>query len=574
MKKTKRPPETKSSTAEAASLSVRPAGAWWPWVAALAGLLALFVVYSPALASPFVLDDRILAFMSPDIAGKPLSVWLVGVRPVLNLSFWLDYQRSATESSAYHTTNVLLHFLGSCLFGLVLARLLKWADVDERKRPILAVFGAALFLLHPVQTESVAYVASRSEVLSVLFFLASFTLFVYSGEESMSLRRALAIVALFGIAIVTKEHTAMLPVLIVATDYFWHRGGVRKNAILYGLLVLGMIAGTVVVFRVLAGAQTAGFGMADLNPSTYFFTQCRVIWTYVRLFVLPLGQNLDADVPLSHSLLDHGAVVGLLALVGAAAAAWIYRKRFPLAAFGLFTFLLLLAPTSSIVPIRDVLAERRLYLPFLGLTLIAIEFLRRLPRPQIIAASAAILLIFSIATYQRATVWSTPLTLWQDTVAKSPNKLRPRFQLAFAQYERGDCNTAAANYEVASKLGPPTYDLLVDWGQALDCAKNEPAALEKLLQAASLENGAHVHALLGMVHAKLNDTPAALAELEIAERADPNFDMTYVYRGIIAERAGDDATALHQYQRAAALNAYNQPARDGVARVEARLGAQ
>ena len=566
--------KTKSTAAVATGQPASPQRVWWPWLAALAGLIAVFAAYSPALDGAFVFDDRSLPFMSPKIGGKPLAVWLQGVRPMLNLSFWIDYQRSATDPGPYHSTNVFLHFLGSCLFGLLVARILKWAAVDGQKRPLLAVFAAALFLLHPLQTESVAYVASRSEVLSVLFFLAAFTLFAYRGEESMTLPRALAIVSLFGIAVVTKEHTAVLPVLIVATDYFWQRGGIRKNAYLYGFLVLGAIGGGLLILRVLRGAQTAGFGMVDLTPATYFFTQCRVIWTYVRLFVLPFGQNVDPDITLSHSLLDHGAIFELLALLAAVAAAWMYRKRFPLAAFGLFVFLLLLAPTSSFMPIRDVLAERRIYLPFLGLTLIALEFLRRLTRPQLMGASAAIVVACAILTYQRANVWASPLSLWQDTVAKSPNKLRPRFQLAFAQYESGACADAAVNYEAASKLGTPTYDLLVDWGQALDCAKNEPPALEKLPQAAALENSGHVHALLGMVHAKMGNTPAALDELALAERADPRFDMTYVYRGIIAERARDDATALREYQRAVSLNAYNQPARDGVARVTARSGTR
>src|SRR5512143_4147669 len=110
------------------------------------------------------------------------------------------------------------------------------------------------------------------------------------------------------------------------------------------------------VWRVLQGAPTAGFHVAGLTPATYFFTQCRVIWTYVRLFFLPSGQNVDPDVAVSHGLLDHGAIFGLAALIALIAAAWIYRRRWPLAAFGVFMFVLLLAPTSSFIPISDVSA--------------------------------------------------------------------------------------------------------------------------------------------------------------------------------------------------------------------------
>src|SRR5260370_1233316 len=146
------------------------------------------------------------------------------------------------------------------------------------------------------------------------------------------------------------------------------------------------------------------------------------------MFVLPYGQNVDPDVPLSPGPLDHGAIIGLVALVAAVAAAWTYRKRWPLASFGVLVFLLLLAPTSSLVPIRDVLAERRLYLPFLGLVLVCLEFLRRLELKPMLAASAAVLALAMALTWQRAAVWGSPLALWQDAAAQSPQHHRPQLQ--------------------------------------------------------------------------------------------------------------------------------------------------
>src|SRR5205807_2542308 len=100
-----------------------------------------------------------------------------------------------------------------------------------------------LFMLHPLQTESVAYVASRSEVLSVLFYYAAFAVFVWRPGESMTILRALAILILFGAAAGVKEHTLTLPVLLVLTDYFWNRGGIRKNVTLYGMLGVAALAG-------------------------------------------------------------------------------------------------------------------------------------------------------------------------------------------------------------------------------------------------------------------------------------------------------------------------------------------
>ncbi len=249
-------------------------------------------------------------------------------------SFWLDFFLSGgTSPYLFHATNVVLHFLTSVLAALIAAKILDWAGVTGRMRAALAVFSGALFLLHPIQTESVSYVASRSENLSVLFFYAAFALFVYRRNDSTTFLRAVAIVALFGAAVATKEHTLTLPALFLLTDFFWNRGGIRKNAILYILLAASGVVGAIFVARVLRLADTAGFALQGLSPATYFFTQCRVLWTYVRMFVLPAGQNVDHDVLLSTGLLDHGAIFGLLALIAVTAAAWIYRKRFPLAAF-------------------------------------------------------------------------------------------------------------------------------------------------------------------------------------------------------------------------------------------------
>jgi tetratricopeptide (TPR) repeat protein len=220
-----------------------------------------------------------------------------------------------------------------------------------------------------------------------------------------------------------------------------------------------------------------------------------------------------------------------------------------------------------VVPIRDVLAERRLYLPFLGLVLICLEFLRRLRVRQMAWACAAAVALCAVFTYQRSQVWASPLALWEDTVAKSPQKFRPRFQLAYALYEENRCPEAVQSYETASRLGPSDDQLLIDWGLALDCAGRWSDAINKLLQAALIRNTAHVHALIGMVYGKRSRNPEALDELAEAERIDPQFDMTYVYRGNVYESSGNRPQAAREYQRALAANPLNQAARDALARV-------
>lgn len=562
MKKQKRQQSKPAPTA------VSPAGwrspPWWYWLVGLGALFLVFEAYGPALHSPFVLDDLYLPYAD---AHPPASLyhWAGLSRPLLMLSFWADYQMGGADPHGYHVTNVLLHFAVSIVAMTIAARLLEWAGVSGRMRKALAIFSGALFLLHPLQTESVAYIASRSEVLSVLFYYAAFAVFIYSNRDSMSLLRSAAIVALFGAAVFSKEHTLTLPVLIVLTDLFWHRGGWRKNGALYSLLALVCAAGGAVVYRVLLASNTAGFGMAGLSPVSYFFTECRVIWIYVRMFFLPFGQNIDPDIPISSGLLDQGAIFGLAALVAVTVAAWIYRKRWPLASFGVFVFLLLIAPTSSVIPIRDVLAERRVYLPFLGLILIALEPLRRLQFPQAVGASAAAVLVAIVLTHQRSDVWSSPLTLWQDSAAKAPRKMRPRFHLAFAEYEMGDCAKAVQDFQAASRLDTPDYRLLVDWANALDCSGREAEAATEFVAAIRIyPDLAEAWVGLSAVFGKQNKLDEALKALARAEAIDPNIAQIYVNRGGVYTILGNNAAAVKEYRHALDIDPSNRTAREAV----------
>jgi protein O-mannosyl-transferase len=253
--------------------------------------------------------------------------------------------------------------------------------------------------------------------------------------------------------------------------------------------------------------------------------------------------------------------------------AWIYRRRFPLAAYGWFLFLLLIAPTSSFVPIRDAMAERRLYLPFIGLLFITVEFLRRwnISRNAMIAALSVVLLAESVFTYQRNELWANAIDIWKDTVDKSPMKYRPRYQLAFAYYQAGQCSDAAEQFEKTAAL--TTYrgaDLLLDWALADDCAGNSQGALARLQQAVQQRPNAHLYSQLGMEYGKMGKYPEALDALAKAQAKNPRFGMTYFYLGNIYNIQGNREQAIAEYRHALALDSGIQPAQDALARLGVR----
>jgi len=570
--KADKPKRSPSAPVEAA-----PASQSHIWRYALGCLIAFFVVfwvYWPAKDGPFLLDDSSLPYQMPVFYTLPLRAWLKGMRPLLMFTFWLNFQQSGHESSfGYHVANVILHFFNGVLIYLAVRKALGWLKIEKPSLEILSAFAAGLFLLHPVQTESVSYVASRSETLSVFFVLAAYVVFLYRQGPSAGMGRILAILILFGAAVLTKEHTAVLPALLLLTDYYWNPGfsfeGIRRNWKLYIPILIGGAAGVAFVLRVLSTGGTAGFQIQGLTWYQYFFTECRVIWDYLLLFVFPFGQNLDPDVPLSNSVLDHGTIFGLIGLIAISALAWIYRRRFPLASYGWFIFLLLLAPTSSFVPIRDPIAERRMYLPFIGLLFITVDFLRRWKtgRTTLIAVLSVALLAEGALSYQRNELWGNAVDIWKDTVAKSPNKWRPRFQLAFAYFSEQHCGEAVEQYAKAAELEPPRYDLLLDWALAYDCAGKPEDAIAKLRQAVFIHRSAHTFSQLGMEFAKQKEYAEALDALATAQQLDSGFAMTYVYRGGIYELHHNVAGAVQEYRHALQLDPTIQPARDGLTRL-------
>ncbi len=550
----------------------------WHYALALAGaFIALLLAYEPALRAPFVFDDLYLPFTFQEFATASLRRWIGGVRPLLMLSFWLNHSLSEMEPFSYHLTNVLLH-LGTALCSfLIVRKLLARAGENGPMRDVLAGFAAGVFLLHPLQTESVSYVASRSEVLSVFFFYAAFALFLYRRRDAISWVEAIGVLVLFAAAASTKEHTVVLPALLLLTDYYWNPGfsfrGIVRNWKLYVLVVAGAAVAARMVWRVLQHADSAGFSVKDFTWYQYFYTQCRAIWFYIRLFLLPFGQNLDHDFRPSLTVFDRGAVIGLAALVAVVAAALWYRKRFPLASYGTLVFLLLLAPTSSVVPIQDPVAERRMYLPMIGLLLVVAGLVRRssISRARLGTALAGVLVILGFLTFARNQVWSSSVALWEDSVAKAPDKQRPQFQLAFAYYEQGRCDAALPHYAAAARNAPPDYRILTDWAIAYDCVGNQPAALDKLRQAEKFSQDAQLYSLFAMAYIHQANWKDALDALDRAEKINPQFANTYVFRASIYVNRGDLKAAEQEYRRALSVDPGNEQALQGLASVEQRL---
>ncbi len=531
----------------------------WPyWAAGLAALVLLFLAYGPVLHGEFVFDDYALSYTLPDAAN--VAPRILSPRGVLQLTYWLNSQLSGEDTFSYHVVNLLIHFVASGLIFLIVLRLVQWAGIEKPRRVVLASLAAFIFLLHPIQTEAVAYLAGRSEALSTMFAMAAFAVFLYRRETSATWPVVIEILVLFVLALLSKEQTVALPALLLLTDFWWNPGfslrGIAGNWRLYAAMAAGALGGLILFWNLIFGATTAGFALKDFTWYQYFFTQCRALFIYIGEFVLPVQLNADWDFPISRNIMDHAAFAGLLALIGLGILAWRLRRRFPLASYGFFVYLVLMAPTSSILKIQDPIAERRLYFSMLGLLLITVDLVNRvrLDRKQLAYAGAAVVLIAAFATHARAEVWTNQMALWTDTIQKSPNKVRARFQLAFAYYARQDYPMAIQKFAEAAKVGPPRADLLLDWGLSYAALNQTDEALDKLHQAASIAPTAHVYSQIGQVNGAAKRWPAALEALDKAAAIDPNYALTYFYRGLVYYNTNQCGKAVTDYQRALSID--------------------
>ncbi|MDA0205538.1 MAG: tetratricopeptide repeat protein [Acidobacteria bacterium] len=465
-KKQQSPPKKPAGKASSAGL-LRSA----PWLFALLVIAMGVAAYWPATAGGYVLDDYDLLEPGAPIRASSFRSLVGPERPIVTMSYLANSRLGGLNPSGFHFTNILIHCLNALILWRLLIALLAAGKIPERiaANRELFVYGIPLlFLLSPIQTESVAYISSRTELLAVLFFLLGLWGFIGYRERRPWAAAAIVLICL-AFSVLSKQDKLVLPAVVLAMDYLILSGcdwrGLRKSWPLYGTLAAGVAAGAVLVIRPILFVQSAGF---RLDWKTYLFTQFRMYFRYLGQLLWPFHLNLDPDIVPSHSLIEQGSWLALLLLAAIAAATLRWHRKAPIVAFGAVLFFIALAPTTSFFPLLDFAAERRLYLPSIGFfvaILAALSFLRLSQRSVLRVGLAAVLIVYGVATFQRSQVWADELALWQDTVEKSPGKSRPwgwlgrvhdgrgQQQLAEQAWIRAEQVVRPGSFEQAALLG-------------------------------------------------------------------------------------------------------------------------
>jgi Flp pilus assembly protein TadD len=545
---------------------------WKALLLAFAGLIAGIVLYAPAMRGEFVLDDFELPLAAGD-GPHPLAGWWTEPRPVLTLSYRLNGMLFGTAPGSYHAVNLLIHVANACLVLLVLRALLERARWSGSRLRLAALAGALVFLVHPLQTESVSYIAGRSESLASFFMLLAYAVFLYDRQGAISWRRALTVLAIFAVAVKTKENAVALAGILLLTDVMWPQpfslNGLRRNWRLYALLLPGGLLAAGLVFRMLAHVQTAGFAVATYKWYEYAFTEARAIFVYLQLAIAPVGQALDHDFAPSRTVLEHGTAVCMLLLAGLLAAAIRWRSRYPLACFGFLMFLTWLAPTSTVVPIDDAVVERRMYLALLGLILIACEGFGRLKlsRPAAVTVIAVVVLVFGGLCQARNRWWSNPELLLAQSAEGARYNPRPLLNVAEALIRRGGCGLALPYLDRADRILPRNFFVNSTSGRALACLGRLDEALPRLQFAATLRPESEVFEWIGLVYGQLGRLDEAGANLRKAIELAPWSATAHGSLALWHESMGDLEGAARERAKATALDGNDVSARARVERI-------
>ena len=545
-----------------------PSSVTEPWWAVLLGasLVALtaLVVYANSFSVPFVFDDlqsipnnssirrlgSLGKILSPPTAGETVTG-----RPVLNLSLAVNYAICGRDTWGYHAANLGIHVLSAWLLLGIVRRMLRTGELRSRFGPAatwLATAIALLWTVHPLQTESVTYIVQRAESQAGLFYLLTLYSAIRGAESKRGrLWSAVAVVACF-LGAGTKETVVTAPLMVLLYDRMFLAGTFREALRRRWGLYLGLAASWALLIGLAASTRMLlrrdEMKVPDLW--SYARSQPGVILGYLRLSFWPDPLCLDREWPVASTLA--AIVPGML--VGSLLAATVWRLVGRKAAgFVGAWFFLILAPSSSVVPLGQLAFEHRMYLSLAAVIALVVAIvyagIQRLVRRGWLTARAGVLggLCLLVAateglgylTYQRNKAYRTMRSIWEDTVAKAPHNSRAHHNLGSALLEEGRWSEAIARFQEAVRLKP---------------------------------DFAEVHTSLGCVMVRMGRAREAVEHFKLALRYQPDLPDAYYNWGNAMTEAGNLVEAIELYRHAVDLRPDYAEAHNNLANALSRLG--
>ncbi len=570
------------------------------------------LVYSNIFNAPFVFDDELYIVNNPAI--RSIAGLLTWPRPraFVFLSFAVNYAFSGLDVFGFHLVNVGIHAANGILVFMLVRLTLDAPAIGggfKEESFWIAASASVLFMVHPLNTQAVTYTTQRFTSLATLFYLL--TIILYAKHRlSMSngaprLYYCLSIVTAI-LAQFAKEIAFTLPVMLALYEFAFFplskAYGVRRRAlklapflsvfIITPVLLMLPDYDAVTITGKLAKSQIAD--LEGLSPYAYLITQFKVIVIYMRLLIWPAGQSLLHEVARPSSFFEPLVLSSFLFLmsifIGGAYLIVSSKRRGSaarlIAGFGIVWFFITISVESSVVPIRDVIFEHRVYLPGIGAMIVFVVGifqlsttlssrynLRRLGTRAAIAVMCVISVILAITAYKRNALWADRIVLWQDVVAKAPNTANAYVNLGYAYKYAGRFDKALENYSKAIEIEPQNPTALNNIaGILIDLGRHEESLGFSLRIKPEHHALVNAYMNIGTAYGALGSHELALLNLEKALTLEPESAVAHFNLAVAYHGSGAFEAALRHYTEAVRINPLLADAHNNAGLVLASLG--
>lgn len=478
------------------------------------------------------------------------SFYFGNYAPLHLFAYAVDYALWKNNPFGYHLANLIVHATCGVLWYVLLYRLYQRREI--------AFIAALLFLVHPVQVESVAWVSERKNLLSMSFFLLSWHCYL-DGEEHKS--RYVMSLVFFACALASKSIAVILPLVLLLADLTLHGKRLSWRVVARTLpFVLLAFLLSVLTVRAQAGSNAPYHGG---SPYVTLLTMLTVLVDYLRMVVWPFGLSVVYAPPLMYSFFSF-PVLAATALLAAlfVATAWLWSKGKRDLAFWILLSAVAILPVSQIVPLLTMMNDRYLYFPMLGFSALAalaiskgLNCRERWIRHS--SALAALLVVSALAwgAHERSRVWQDAAHLWRDAVLKQPNSRSSHQGMAWVYKGQGNYQAAAREYELAVQLAPESDYLRNELGKVYAEMGEYEKARDSFRHAVRLNSGDSAYlSNLGIASMQAGDYRDAIAIFQQGWNILPDRVKTACLLSALYEKTGDRMRSSEYYRRGAKLD--------------------
>ncbi|OGR03453.1 MAG: hypothetical protein A2511_02820 [Deltaproteobacteria bacterium RIFOXYD12_FULL_50_9] len=550
----------------------------------------IFFLYSQTLHAPFLFDDDVNILGNPSVRITELNLHSLAhaaldspmaSRPISNISIALNYFFHGYSTTGYHITNIIIHLLNGIFLYLFLKTTL---DLLPAKNPaansndLIALITTGLWLIHPLQTQSVSYIVQRMNSLGAMFFLISLLLYIKARLSDLPFRywlyAASCIAAL--LAFGSKENTVFLPFFIFLYEWYFFQNLDRQWLKRHLLPIFGIILllGTIsIIYLGVNPWQTIldSYKTRDFTLGQRLLTELRVVVHYISLIIFPYPARLtvDYDFPVSISLLNPAStLLSLLVIIAILIYGVRIATRDKLTSFCIIWFFVNLIIESSVIGL-EIIYEHRTYLPSMLVILLLVQIGDKILKHGYIKISivALIFLCFSCWTHERNRIWADDLAFWLDNVQKSSGKARPQNNYGKVLKAKGRIDEAIYHFKEAIRINPHYDQAHYNLGNALEGSGMLEEALGHYEEAIrSNPKFALAHYNMGVVYEKMAKPTEAANHYIEAIRLKSNYAMAYNNLGILYAKQGDYQKALEHFETALTLQPDDTFARQNINR--------